>query len=147
MKLPHAHSAMKLPHTHSILIVDDDEDDREFIREAFLTNNHHHEYVFINDGEHLMEYLQTSQSNRATPTLILLDLNMPRKDGRAALKEIKESRQFHHISVIVLTTSSSEEDRTTSYDLGANCFLTKPRSFQDLVDIARSIHTLWLSVL
>lgn len=132
---------MNAHHLSPILIVDDDEDDREFIREAFLANHREQEYVFIADGEHLMEYLSAAPKH---PHLILLDLNMPRKDGREALREIKSNGTLHHIPVVVLTTSSLESDRQTSYDLGANCFVTKPDSFNKLVDVTNAIAKLWL---
>jgi CheY-like chemotaxis protein len=125
-----------------ILIVDDDPDDREMIRDAFLENKYQQNYVFIEDGEKLMDYLYNI-NHRRYPCLILLDLNMPRKDGREALKEIKENKEFNQIPTIILSTSSSSSDRQISYELGANCFVTKPDSYTKLVDITKSIGKLW----
>jgi len=79
-----------------------------------------------------------------SPALIMLDLNMPGKDGREALKEIKGSERFRHIPTVVFTTSSSQKDMQVSYDLGANCFITKPDTFNKLVEITNSIAQLWL---
>jgi CheY-like chemotaxis protein len=133
---------MKSTNKYSVFIVDDDEDDRESIKDAFLENKHHYNYVFMSNGDQLLEYLVANPPRENT--LILLDLNMPGKDGRDILKEIKNARNLKPIPVIVLTTSSSERDKQTSYELGANCFVTKPDSYNDLVDITNSIAKLWL---
>ena len=127
---------------HSVFIVDDDPDDRESIRDAFLANKHHQEYVFMKNGDQLLEHLSTT-GNAKHPSLILLDLNMPGKDGRDVLKEIKTNEKLQPIPVIILTTSSSLKDREISYELGANCFVTKPDSYQELMDITDSIARLW----
>lgn len=133
---------MKLTNKYSVFIVDDDEDDRESIKDAFLENKHHYNYVFMKNGDQLLEYLVSNppQDN----TVILLDLNMPGKDGRGILREIKNTQDLKPIPVIILTTSSSERDKKASYELGANCFVTKPDSYNDLVDITNSIAKLWL---
>jgi len=133
---------MKSTNKYSVFIVDDDEDDRESIKDAFLENKHHYNYVFMSNGDQLLEYLVTHPPRENT--LILLDLNMPGKDGRDILKEIKNASNLKPIPVIILTTSSSERDKQTSYELGANCFVTKPDSYNDLVDITNSIAKLWL---
>jgi CheY-like chemotaxis protein len=130
---------------HSILIVDDDPDDRESIREAFLENSYHcHEYLFFGGAEELMKYLQ-SLTNEVHPSLILLDLNMPGMTGKDALEQIKGSQNLRHIPIIIMTTSSSSADRQASYRLGANCFVTKPDTFTKLVDITDSIAKLWVA--
>ncbi len=127
---------------HIILIVDDDTDDREIIRDAFMSNNGENlEYVFIENGDRLIEYLQNSEASNL-PSLIMLDLNMPGKDGREALKDIKTEEQFKPIPIIVFTTSSSQRDKDTSYSLGANCFVTKPDTFNKLVELTDSISKL-----
>jgi CheY-like chemotaxis protein len=126
---------------HTVLIVDDDADDRESIRDAFLENKHHHDYTFIHNGDHLIEHLD--ENVKKHPTLILLDLNMPGRDGREILKQIKMDKALQPIPIIILTTSSSEIDRKTSYQLGANCFITKPDSYKDLLEITDSIAKLW----
>lgn len=128
---------------HSILIVDDDPDDRESIRDAFLENEYDHNYVFLKDADELMGYLHEGANE--LPSVILLDLNMPGMDGRQALKLIKDNKSLRHIPIVVLTTSSAHVDRQTSYALGANCFITKPDNFNKLVDITSSIVKLWVA--
>jgi CheY-like chemotaxis protein len=128
---------------HRILIVDDDADDREIVKDAFINASDAHEYIFLENGDKLLEYLENNAGN-GLPSLILMDLNMPGKDGRDILREIKTDQRFLSIPTIVFTTSSSDKDKTTSYSLGANCFLTKPDTFQRLVALAKSISSLWL---
>jgi CheY-like chemotaxis protein len=128
---------------HRILIVDDDADDREIIRDAFMSSLEEQDYIFIENGDKLLDYLQEN-SNTDVPSLIMLDLNMPGKDGRETLKEIKSNSRFHHIPTIVFTTSSSFRDRQMVYDLGANCFITKPDTFNKLIEMTTSISRLWL---
>ncbi|MBS1587863.1 MAG: response regulator [Bacteroidetes bacterium] len=128
---------------HNVFIVDDDPDDRESIRDAFLENKHNHEYIFMKDGVQLLNHLET-ENDPDDLKIILLDLNMPGKDGKEVLKEIKTNKTWQPIPVIVLTTSSSEKDRDISYELGANCFLTKPSSYKELVDVTDSIARLWM---
>lgn len=128
----------------SILIVDDDADDRESIRDAFLENYKRHEYIFFAGAEELLNYLQ-NLTGQGYPAVILLDLNMPGMDARDALKKIKDSQDMRHIPVVILTTSSSHADRQTSYKLGANCFVTKPDTYNKLVDITSSIAKLWVA--
>ncbi|HXB07463.1 MAG TPA: response regulator [Puia sp.] len=128
--------------TRLIFIVDDDPDDRQIILDAFLEKSPQIDYVFIENAETLMETLFSADAE--LPALILLDLNMPGMMGMHALKEIRSNRQFSQIPIIVLTTSTLHQDRRTSYELGASCFLRKPDSFAELVDIADSIVKLWL---
>ena len=126
-----------------LLIVDDDSDDREIIRDAFMSNHKdHREYIHIENGIQLLEYLETEDNE--LPALIMLDLNMPGKDGREALKDIKNHERFRHIPTIVFTTSASQKDRQTSYELGANCFITKPDTFNKLVELTTCITNIWL---
>ena len=134
---------MKQNNTHSVFIVDDDTDDRESIREAFLQNDHHQDYTFMGSGDQLITHL-TESTNKKTPSIILLDLNMPGKDGTEVLKVLKNDENLKSIPVIVITTSASPKDRSISYQLGANCFLTKPDSYQELLAITDSIARLWL---
>jgi CheY-like chemotaxis protein len=128
---------------HQILIVDDDADDREIIRDAFMSSINEQEYVFIENGDKLLEFLEHTKEAEP-PSLIMLDLNMPGKDGRETLKEIKTDSRFHHIPTIVFTTSSSMRDKQMVYDLGANCFITKPDTFNKLIEMTTSISKLWL---
>jgi DNA-binding response OmpR family regulator len=126
----------------SIFIVDDDSDDRESIRDAFLENKHDKDYVFMQNGEQLMGHFNEASSKN--PSLILLDLNMPGKDGKDVLREMKMNERLKLIPIIVVSTSSSEMDRTMSYRLGANCFITKPNSYKELVVLTDCIAKLWL---
>ncbi|MDB5208398.1 MAG: response regulator [Flavisolibacter sp.] len=132
-----------MKHKHSILIVDDDADDREIIRDAFETFMEEQQYVFLESGDRLLHYLEQSAATNV-PSLIMLDLNMPGKDGREILKEIKTDNRFQHIPTIVFTTSSSQRDKEMVYGLGANCFITKPDTFNKLIEMASSISKLWL---
>ena len=125
-----------------IYIVDDDPDDRQIILDAFLENSPEIDYVFIENAETLLENLHSDVSDY--PALILLDLNMPGMLGLQALKEIRANKKFCQIPIIVLTTSTLDQDRKTSYELGASCYLRKPDSFGELVDITNSIVKLWL---
>ena len=127
---------------YRILIVDDDADDREIVRDAFDTLQNEYEYVFLENGDKLLEHL--NKVDGYSSTLILLDLNMPGKDGRESLKEIKSDKRFCHIPTIIFTTSSSPRDKQMSYELGANCFVTKPDTFNKLSELAGYISKLWL---
>ncbi|HVF80783.1 MAG TPA: response regulator [Flavisolibacter sp.] len=128
---------------HRIVIVDDDADDREIIRDAFENYKKEQQYVFLESGDRLLDYLEQSTDANA-PSLIMLDLNMPGKDGREILKEIKTDNRFQHIPTIIFTTSSSQRDKQMVYSLGANCFITKPDTFNKLIELASSIGKLWL---
>jgi two-component system, response regulator len=135
----------------SILMAEDDPDDRlltqEAIREAKLTN----EINFVDDGEELMQYLKSSgkygdKSKYPKPRLILLDLNMPKKDGREALKEIKADPKLRCIPIVVLTTSKAEEDILRTYDLGVSGYITKPVLFDDLIEVMKVIGKYWFEI-
>jgi DNA-binding response OmpR family regulator len=127
----------------TIIIVDDDSDDREILRDAFLMAYKDADCYLLENGEQLLSYLKQHYTT-SPPSLIMLDLNMPGKDGRETLKEIKCSKQFHTVPVIVFTTSSSHRDQQTVYDAGANCIVTKPDTFNKLVELTRSILALWV---
>ena len=135
---------MRLPGKTLIFIVDDDPDDRQLILDAFLENNSAIDYVFIEDGIQLMETLHAT-APEDYPALILLDLNMPGMMGLIALKEIRDNKKFTQIPTIILTTSTFTQDETSSYKLGASCFLRKPQSYKELLEIAAAIIRLWLS--
>jgi CheY-like chemotaxis protein len=137
--------------TITILMADDDEDDRlmaqEALQEARLANDLH----FVLDGEELMDYLYKrgkyeDGSNAPRPGLILLDLNMPKKDGREALKEIKSDPALRQIPIVVLTTSKAEEDIYRSYNLGVNSYITKPVSFEGLVEVMKALSIYWFKI-
>lgn len=132
-----------------ILMAEDDEDDCLLARDAFQEADVKNDVRFVDDGEQLMDYLNrrgkyTDPDNSPSPGLILLDLNMPRKDGREALSELKADPIFKRIPVIVLTTSRDKEDILQSYDLGANSFITKPATFERLVELMKSLHHYWI---
>src|SRR5512135_1663948 len=132
----------------TILMADDDQDDCLLVSKAFKASRLCNDLRFVKDGEELMDYLY-QRGNYADaalaprPGLILLDLNMPRKDGREALKEIKSDPDLRAIPIVVLTTSKEEEDVLRSYNLGANSYITKPVTFQGLVDVIKSLGNYW----
>lgn len=137
--------------TITILMADDDTDDcmlaRDALNESRLANDLH----FVRDGEELLDYLYhrgkyTDPSLAPRPGLILLDLNMPRKDGREALREIKADPALRQIPIIVLTTSKAEADIYQSYDLGANSFITKPVTFASLVEVMKILGKYWFEI-
>ncbi|UCD35536.1 MAG: response regulator [Nitrospiraceae bacterium] len=128
----------------TILLADDDEDDclmaKEALQEAKLLNEVH----FVKDGEELMDYLHhrgryIDRERFPLPGLILLDLNMPKKDGRQALKEIKGAPELKDIPIVVFTTSKEDTDIIRSYDLGVVSYVTKPVTFDGLVEVMRSL--------
>ena len=134
-----------------ILMADDDEDDRRAVAKAWKTSRAANPIEFVNDGEQLMDYLHrrgqfSGLAARSRPGLILLDLNMPKKDGREALMEIKADPELRQIPVIVLTTSKAEEDIYRTYDLGANSFITKPVTFTSLVELVQVIGNYWIEI-
>lgn len=126
-----------------ILIADDDPEDRQLIKEAFEESRLLNELVFVKDGEELMARLLGSEP---LPGLVLLDLNMPRKDGREALKEIKGHPKLKQIPVVVLTTSKAEEDIYRTYNLGVNSFVTKPVTFGSLVETMKDLGRYWFEL-
>ena len=134
-----------------ILMADDDEDDRLMAKEAFAEVKLLNDFHTVEDGEELMDYLRR-KGNYADPKfsprpgLILLDLNMPKKDGREALKEIKSDPSLRHIPIVVLTTSKAEEDILRSYDLGVNSFIIKPVTFDQLIDIMKTLTKYWFEI-
>ncbi len=135
----------------TILMADDDPEDQMMTKRAFTKNHLANDLRFVQDGEELMDYLlrrgrYNDPASAPMPGLILLDLNMPRKDGRQALTEIKATPELRCIPVIVLTTSRAEEDVLRSYDLGVNSFITKPVGFKDLVEAIGVFGQYWLSI-
>jgi len=133
------------------LLADDDPDDRKLTHDAFMENRLANEFHAVEDGEELMDYLYRrgkyeSMRGDPLPGLILLDLNMPRKDGREALKEIKADPDLRRIPIVVLTTSKAEEDIVRTYDLGVNSYVTKPVTFKSLVELIRILGCYWFEV-
>ena len=135
----------------TILLADDDADDRMLARDAFEESRLRNNLEMVEDGEELMDYLHnlgkySGDAAKPQPSLILLDLNMPRKDGREALKEIKASPELRQIPIIILTTSKAEEDIIRTYDLGVNSFITKPVTFEALVDVLKTVGKYWFEI-
>jgi CheY-like chemotaxis protein len=135
----------------TILMADDDPDDCMLAQDAFEEARLANELHFVSDGEELMEYLArrgryVDAASAPRPGLILLDLNKPRKDGREALREIKSNPELRRIPVVVLTTSKAEEDILRSYDLGVNSFITKPVSFEGLVQLVKGLQHYWFEL-
>ena len=128
----------------SVLLVEDDPGDVVLIEEAFEHNKVSNSLKIVGDGVEAMAYLQ-DESN-ARPDLVLLDLNLPRKDGREVLAEIKSDPALRSIPVVVLTTSKAEEDILRSYDLGANCFISKPVTFEGLVEVVKVLDKHWFQI-
>ncbi|HSI87915.1 MAG TPA: response regulator [Pyrinomonadaceae bacterium] len=132
-----------------ILMADDDADDRMLTKDALAESRVLNELKFVEDGEELMDYLKrrgrfTDEADAPRPGLILLDLNMPKKDGREALKEIKSDPDLRRIPIVVMTTSKAEEDIFRSYDFGASSFITKPVTFDRLVELMRALGDYWV---
>ena len=135
----------------TILMADDDEDDCQLTKEAWEGNELANDLRFVKDGEELLDYLEhrgqySDPADSPSPGLILLDLNMPRKDGREALREIKASPELRRIPIVVLTTSKAEEDIIRSYDLGASSYITKPVTFEGLVETVQHLEQYWFAV-
>lgn len=138
------------PRTITILMAEDDPDDRILTQEALMENKLANDLHFVEDGEELLDFLKRrgkyENKDVPRPGLILLDLNMPRKDGREALSEIKSDPELRSIPIIVLTTSKAEEDIVKSYDLGVSSFITKPVTFDDLVKVDKAIGEYWFGI-
>lgn len=135
----------------TIVMADDDDDDylltKKALKESKLLNKLHR----VKDGEELLEYLRHEGAYAdgtvyERPGIILLDLNMPRKDGREALKEIKSDPKLRNIPVVVFTTSKAEEDIYKTYELGVNSFITKPVTFDSLIKVMQTLGTYWLEI-
>ena len=134
--------------THKIIfLVEDNKADIRLIQEALKTSSLPHQVVTVRDGMDAMAYLRQEgeYANAARPDLILLDLNLPRKDGREVLAEIKSDPNLKRIPVVVLTTSKNEDDIFHSYDLHVNCYITKSRNLPQLFQIVKGIEEFWFS--
>ncbi len=135
----------------TILMADDDADDRQLTREAFEESRLANDLRFVEDGVELLDYLYhrgkySDPASSPRPGLILLDLNMPKKDGREALQEIKADPSLKTIRVVILTTSKAEEDILRTYNLNAASYITKPVTFDGLVDVIRTLGKYWLEI-
>jgi len=130
-----------------ILIAEDDTDDRFLLRSAFKENGYNDTLHFVENGVELLDYLQstaTPGSEVKTPRFILLDLNMPKKDGREVLKEIKQNPAFKNIPVIIFSTTNNEQEMRRCYELGANSYITKPNSFESLIKTVAALRSYWI---
>jgi CheY-like chemotaxis protein len=132
-------------------MADDDPDDCMLTEDAFEEAQLTNELRFVKDGQDLMDYLHqrgpyANPGRAPRPGLILLDLNMPKKDGREALREIKANPELRSIPIVVLTTSKAEEDILRTYNLGANSFITKPVTFDSLVDVVKTLARYWFEI-
>src|SRR6476659_8369199 len=142
---------MTSPRPITILMADDDPDDRQLTKEAFEEAKLANDLRFVEDGVELLDYLHrrgkyADPASSPKPGLILLDLNMPRKDGREALEEIKRDPRLRAIRVVILTTSKAEEDILRTYNLSAASYITKPVTFESLVDVVRTLGKYWLEI-
>jgi len=135
----------------TILMADDDPDDRQMTREAFAESRLANDLRFVEDGEELLDYLKrrgkyADPASSPRPGLILLDLNMPRLDGREALKEIKADPDLKRIRVVIMTTSKAEEDIVRTYNMSAASYIQKPVTFEGLVEVVRALGKYWLEI-
>ena len=135
----------------TILMADDDPDDRLLTSDALTEARLINDVRFVENGEELLDYLRrvgkfAPPAEAPRPGLILLDLNMPRKDGRAVLAELKQDADLRTIPVVVLTTSKDDEDVYRSYDLGVNSYIVKPVTFEALVDILQTLDKYWFEI-
>lgn len=122
-----------------LLMADDDKDDREMLKVAFEDQCRGHELELVCDGDELMKCLERCYADHNMPNLILLDLNMPRKDGKTALREIKADARFKDIPVVIYSTSDNEDDKSETLDLGAKAYIVKPFEFNKLLNICKSL--------
>ena len=139
------------PKPLTLLLAEDDPDDRLLARQALEKSRLVSDLRCVEDGEELLDYLRrrgkyTDPKQSPSPGLILLDLNMPRKDGREALREIKNDPKLRAIPIVVLTTSKSEEDVARTYHLGVNSYITKPARFSALVEVMQAIGKYWFEI-
>ena len=135
----------------TLLLADDDPDDRLLARQALEKSRLANDLRCVEDGEELLDYLRrrgkyADPKESPRPGLVLLDLNMPRKAGREALREIKSDPKLRDIPVVVLTTSKAEEDIARSYNLGVNSYITKPVKFSALVEVMRALGKYWFEI-
>lgn len=141
----------KLEDMITIHMCDDDPDDRLLFKDAIDEANMLNEISFTRDGQDLLDFLNRAGEHedlkdKPLPDIILLDLNMPRKDGREALREIKRNEKFKHIPIVVLTTSKQDEDILKSYNLGANSYISKPVTFEKLVELVSRLSDYWFKI-
>jgi two-component system response regulator len=129
-----------------ILIAEDDADDRFLLQAAFEENGFTDKLQFVENGVEVLEYLQSLRAENTPkfPRFILLDLNMPKKDGREVLKELKQDAQLKNIPVVIFSTTNNEQEMRRCYELGANSYITKPNSFESLLKTVAALRSYWL---
>jgi CheY-like chemotaxis protein len=130
-----------------ILIAEDDADDRYLLRSAFEENGYKDKLEFVENGVEMIEYLHkivAGDNDALMPRFILLDLNMPKKDGREVLKEIKQNSGLNKIPIIILSTTNNEQEMRRCYELGANSYITKPNSFESLIKTVAALRSYWV---
>lgn len=131
-----------------ILLIEDSPGDVRLTQEVFRDGKVHNHLSVVEDGAAALAFLrkQAPYTQAPCPDLILLDLNLPRKDGRAVLEDIKADEKLRRIPVVILTTSSAEEDIAKAYDLHANCYITKPIDLEQFIEVVKSIEQFWLTI-
>lgn len=131
----------------SILIAEDDADDRFLLQTAFAENKFNERLHFVENGVELLDYLTRliRDGNNALPSFILLDLNMPKKDGREVLKELKQNEQLKDIPVIIFSTTNNEAEMRRCYDFGASSYITKPNNFENLLKTIAALRNYWVA--
>ncbi len=130
--------------SQTILMADDDADDRFLVQAAFEDNKIQYTILFFEDGEQLVDYLANSKNTKST-RFILLDLNMPKRDGKDVLRTLKSDKKLSHIPIIVFSTSKAPDDINSSYQLGANSYVVKPSSYEHLKEVIHKISDFWLN--
>jgi two-component system response regulator len=135
----------------TILVAEDDPDDRDLTREAFAAAGAGGDLRFVEDGQELLDYLYrrgpyAADGAAPRPDLLLLDLNMPRLDGRAALRQIKADPELRLMRVVILTTSRAAEDVVAAYEISASSYITKPASYRHLLEVVETLARYWLEV-
>ena len=129
------------------MIAEDDADDRFLLRSAFEENGYKDKLEFVENGVEMIEYLRSLAEKKekgALPRFVLLDLNMPKKDGREVLKEIKQSPDLSKIPIIIFSTTNNEQEMRRCYELGANSYITKPNSFESLIKTVAALRSYWV---
>lgn len=129
-----------------ILIAEDDADDRFLLQAAFEENGFKDTLQFVENGVEVLDFLHnlTNKEDAALPRFILLDLNMPKKDGREVLKELKQHAQFKKIPIVIFSTTNNEQEMRRCYELGANSYITKPNSFEGLLKTVAALRSYWM---
>jgi CheY-like chemotaxis protein len=127
-----------------ILIAEDDADDRFLLKVAFEENGFNDKLCFVENGVEVLEYLNSQPQGSPFPRFILLDLNMPKKDGREVLKDLKQHTDYRKIPVVIFSTTNNEQEMRRCYELGANSYITKPNNFESLLKTVAALRSYWM---